>query len=60
MKKITYTELRKLPLEQVEGGECFEVTANCEHLGFFIIGSAGAMRETIRNSASMIDAGKGR
>jgi hypothetical protein len=60
LKTITLSQLKKLTFEEIKDGECLEITANCEHLGFLIIGASGGMRDTVRNTAGIIDAAKGK
>ncbi len=63
MKQLSKTEFEKFikaPVKEIKESQSIEVTADGAHIGFFVIGSEGAMRERMRGITSQADAGRGK
>jgi hypothetical protein len=60
LKTISLSEFKKLTSDQIKEGPCLEITSNCEHLAFLVVGSQEGMRDRISGISSQIDAGRGK
>ena len=60
MKQVTISQLKKMKVEEIKDGGCFEVVADGEHLFYAIVGAEQEMRSQIIGRASMIDASRGK
>ena len=59
MKKITLSEFKKLPAEELQKSPCLELTFNGQTVAFIVIGSDGEMKERIKGLSGLIDSGRG-
>lgn len=63
MQVLSLSEFRTLLRQntpELRNGDCVEVVADGEHIGFFIVGSQQLMRDRVRSYCGIIDAGKSR
>lgn len=60
MKTMSLTEFKKLTAQEIKESPCIELTSNCEHIAFIVIGSDGSMKERIRGMSGLIDSGRGK
>ena len=59
MREVTWTDLKKMLLEDVVKGQCLRVTGNMEMAFYVVIKPQEAMRQRVEAICSQIDAGKG-
>lgn len=60
MKEITFSELKKKKVSEIEAGSCLKVTANCEVIFYAVIKPEQVMKDRVEGICGAIDAGRGK
>jgi len=59
VKTISQTEMKLLKASQLKDGECLNVTADGETIGYFVANPQGEMKARIEGICGLIDNSKG-
>ena len=59
MKTISFSNLKLMKVPDIKSGQCLQITAYGEVLGYFIINPEQVMKDRVEGICSLIDSSRG-